>query len=181
MFLFAQAMLLTVLLVPAAADPVTWYLSGVTLQNGGTATGSFEWSEYNFTDWNITVQSPAGPGVDVFTFTPSNSLAAISFFGPELGYSIQLQFLTQTWPHINELLLELPWRDYTPIFLPQPGPLPLLLGNYCFYYAFTASDVSIQTNITGGQLTTAVPEPSLMVLLGISAMGLVGLKRWWRQ
>ena len=28
---------------------------------------------------------------------------------------------------------------------------------------------------------TPVPEPSLMVLLGISAMGLVGLRRWWKN
>ena len=29
--------------------------------------------------------------------------------------------------------------------------------------------------------TTAVPEPSLMVLLGISMMSIVGLRRWWKE
>jgi len=40
---------------------------------------------------------------------------------------------------------------------------------------------SFTGTITPITVETTVPEPSLMVLLGISAMGLVGLKRWWRQ
>lgn len=180
MFLFVQVTLtLAVLLVSAAAEPVTWYLSGVTFADGGTATGSFEWSAYNFTHWSITAQVPVGPpqNVDVFTFSPSNSIATPSFFGPQPYYSFQLQFDNQVYPDHHQLLLELPWSDYTPIFLPPPGPLPLLLGDYCFYYGVTPSNEAIQTSITAGQLTTAVPEPTTMLLLGSGLIGLIGYGR----
>jgi hypothetical protein len=32
-----------------------------------------------------------------------------------------------------------------------------------------------------GRMGTPVPEPSLMVLLGISVLSLAGLKRWWKE
>jgi hypothetical protein len=32
-----------------------------------------------------------------------------------------------------------------------------------------------------GEVLTPVPEPGILVLLGISMMSVVGLKRWWRE
>lgn len=70
--------------VPASAEPVTWYLTGVSFAGGGSATG---WLVYNattlsVTNWDITVTIGGwhlSGTENPFTFTPANSVAYNGF------------------------------------------------------------------------------------------------------
>ncbi len=83
-FILIVLLLLTALVVPATATPVTWYLSGVTLLGSPpSVTGDFVYdaTSNSFSDWLITVSlggaaTPASP----FTFNPVDSVSFTSTF-----------------------------------------------------------------------------------------------------
>ena len=58
-------------------------------------------------------------------------------------------------------------------------------GLYLWYFGEDSfSTPGTYPNISSGNpgtLTVSTPEPSLMVLLGISIMSVAGLRKWWRE
>ena len=96
--LIPRLMLLSFLAVltcaaPALADLLTWNLSGVTLDGGGSVTGSFVYNKVSttITDWNVTATygSPSDPEAggfltsvqQPFVYNSSNSTAALVLGG----------------------------------------------------------------------------------------------------
>lgn len=116
----------------------------------------------------------------VFTFTDPNSTPSLEDLGRI--YSMSIYDNTKTFLYSSAWLA-------TPSFTVPDGILEPGMD-----YFFRAISADYDTTEEGGMhtrlegratefetFTTAVPEPSLMVLLGISVMSLVGLRRWWKD
>jgi len=74
--IFAAAMALAILLLPAtaSADGITWTLNDVTLNDGGTVTGSFNYDDGTNTYSAINISSTSGSllnGTAYMTLTPA--------------------------------------------------------------------------------------------------------------
>ena len=58
-----------------------------------------------------------------------------------------------------------------------------ILGIYDNHYTILGdgyTNITVGFGLNGPIISSTVPEPSLMVLLGISIASVIGLKRWWR-
>jgi len=55
-----------------------------------------------------------------------------------------------------------------------------IVSKSIFYYSISGGS-SVWGGTSRVQPGVAVPEPSLMVLLGISMMSVAGLRRWWKE
>jgi len=167
--------------------PVTWSLDGFTLEDGGSATGSFTYDSgtKSITSWSITV-TPGKPMYvggstfqDPFTFTPGNSSG---YLGPDAPLMDALIVFNTPTPAQGGtqyfLIFETPWPGF-PVF-PTAGTLPLdpqVLNSY---------EICIGTDwdrrlITGGSLVASsplVPLPPSAYLLGSGLLGLMGWRRF---
>ena len=58
----------------ASGSPISWTLSGVTFNDGGSASGSFLYDANTdmFTNWNVSVT--AGSALGAFSYTPADSV-----------------------------------------------------------------------------------------------------------
>ena len=77
--LLAVPALLVLLCVPsvASADGITWTLSGVTFDDGGTASGSFVYDAVTNTVSSINIVTTAGPHRSEETHTRPWTLALV--------------------------------------------------------------------------------------------------------
>lgn len=166
--------------VPKDVPLASFTSNGMTYSN---TSGPWPW-------WNVLVASPGynnfGAGVGITTtsiLTATGAEYTIADFSKPptaVGFDTYFNGLAPT----------------TVEFFGTQG----LLGTFVFdasldnkgYLGVVSSDPITSfhwTNLMGGQLNTGidnisvntVPEPSLMVLLGISMMSLVGLRRWWKD
>ncbi len=180
------AICLIVILVfaaPAAADLVTWDLSGVTLMDGGTATGYFVVNPGagTFSTWSITVTAeaaslsglPTAP-MNPFTFDPSNS--TLTFQGFVAGDFVNsLEWYSTVGPVSGgNYQFHLP-IDFYDILTGSP---PVVPTDTEFGYNIDEGYTGLTISVSGGQLDLAtVPLPPSATLLGFGLIPLAWARR----
>ena len=168
--LIAVPVLLVFLCVPsiALADGVTWNLSGVTFDDGGTASGSFVYDAVMNTYSAINVTTTAGTTLTGATYTSFSDVVLPSdtgfLFGPNSGDFTGASFLM--W------LFDAPLTNFGGIV-----QVSLLPPNDSIEALCTSSDCSTfsSRSVTGGEVIAAVatPEPSAFLLVGMGLLALL--------
>jgi PEP-CTERM motif len=153
----------------ALADGITWDLSGVTFDDGGTASGSFVYDALTNTYSAIDITTSPSPTLPFAgaTYTGLSPVFGPSSTGMLLGTSGNL---TNT-----ALLYLLFGADLTD----SGGTVPLLTGvdggaeGTC--NNTDCSDSTALRSMTAGEVigTVATPEPSALSLLGIGLIALL--------
>ena len=177
--LIAVLVLVGLLSLPSStwADgvPVTWTLSGVTFDDGGTASGSFVYNAATNTVSSINVETTAGT-----TFGGTTYVALDPGFDP-LAFDIVLV--------PNASLADLTGTMYLDLEFPIPGLtnsggivglLDIGSEGLCANAACDAPADSPMRMITGGEVvspTVATPEPSAFLLLSVGLVCLVGVAK----
>lgn len=155
-----------------AANDVTWNLQNAVFSDGGTATGSlvFDTNTDTIVSYDISTsggdtstypafvfQNGAPDNTGVYVDTPNNSL--------EFDTDIALPSATEA-----DLQLRLPTY-----------PLPATGGTVAFDlsngYQGECYDCDPWRPFVSGDVTSAVPEPGTVTLLGCGLFGLVGMLR----
>jgi len=193
---FLILLLLPFAMVPtAAADQVTWNLSGVTLAYNwqsvfetptacGTLSGWFTYDalSQSFGNWSISaainpLYAPAGL-TNPFIFNPSNSVASFYLAAPVNNLFIK-DTATGPYGSLHSMGLSLLGNLSLPIattLYSYPDPD----GSHYIAGFVTPSNVFSYLNYhvaPGGQLTPSVPEPSTLFLIGAGLVGLAGFRR----
>jgi hypothetical protein len=150
----------------ASADGITWTLSGVTFDDGATASGSFVFDALTNTYSAIDIITTAGSAFGGATYT-----------GIDPGFpSTSGQLIVVTNPLLADLtgtgVLELDFGPLTNL----GGTFPVVAeGEGTCDDAGCTSGTELRT-ITGGEVTgvVATPEPSTLLLLVMGLAGLAG-------
>jgi hypothetical protein len=160
----ALALALALGAVEARADHV-FTLSGVTFDDGGTATGSFVTNDAldSLVSADITTAGGTNPGFN-YTFPPGTSVSFSS-----------LPIILVLEPAGLNNILELTFTN--PPGLTTTGA-PILIGDNV---SFEQLPSGAHRNVTAGSVVSAnaVPEPSSLVLAGTAS--LAGLGVWARR
>ena len=167
--LIAVPVLLILVCVPsiALADGVTWNLSGVTFDDGGTASGSFVYDAATNTYSAIDVTTSAFGLRPPVTYTSFSDVALPSntgfLFGPNSGGDF-------TGASFLMWLFDAPLTDGGTVQVSLPPPIDSIEA-LC-----TNSDCTTfsSRSVSGGEVIAAVatPEPSTFLLV---SMGLIAL------
>jgi hypothetical protein len=149
----------------ASADGITWGLSGVTFDDGGTASGSFVYDAITNTYSSISIITSPGAAFGGTTYTSLSSAFGSSSTGLLVGASGNLT---------NTSLLFLLYGTA----LTNSGGTVLLTGvgeGTCDNIDCSLN--TLQRSITAGQLVGTVsvstPEPSALSLLGMGLFALL--------
>ena len=151
---------------PVHASPITWNLSGVTFDDGTSATGSFtiDWTSKTWTAFDVATQAGKLPALD---YTPGNSGLYFNGYGPN-SFSI----------------IDSAAHRYITFAFDQPLSAP---GVYAINTAgsWDCNNCGTFRMVTGGSVTSlspsaSVPEPSSLVLV-LPAIGMLGLVRRKRK
>jgi PEP-CTERM motif len=185
--LIAVPVLLVFLCAPSitSADPITWTLSGVTFDDGGTASGSFVFDATTSTLSSISIVTTAGttsprPGTPFggTAYTGVNTGAPSGF--PPLSFDIAV---------VPDVTIDLTGSMVLDLELPMPGLTDS--GGTVSLLAMTAaedicsnSDCSVVDDspfrFAAGELVSPVattPEPSAFLLLGMGLVCLAGVAK----
>ncbi len=165
--LFTALLLFVLLCVPsiASADGITWTLSGVTFDDGGTASGSFAYDALTNTYSSIDITTASG---SAFAGTTYNALSGV------FGFSSAGMLLGGSGDLTNTDLLFLLFGTA----LTDSGGTVVLIGigeGTCDNTNCTLS--TRDRSITGGELvgTVATPEPSAFSLLAVALVALMAV------
>jgi hypothetical protein len=159
----------------------TYTLNGVTLVDGGTVVGQFDWndvpSSYSFTNVNILITG-AGPQLGLSTtITSPDPLnpGGLCFSDPPVGTGLcsspSLVFVFD--------------QRLTPNSTDPTAP-PLLSDEICIGPCFGANESHVTFSdgtsvaITAGSVTdTTVPEPGtlMLMLIGLGSLGVMAVMR----
>ena len=178
------------LVANARADTLTvvhYNLVGVTLADGGSITGSFDWAYgsgvYEFTDINLLATGAGAELGQVVTVTNGTdllnpggeclSINTTTEFGcsPLTVPGILLNFVTRLGP--NEVFPNEPVQSDVTICTTAAGNCGLSTGfdgilTTPSQVLFLGEDPAV----TGGELVAAVPEPGTLTLLSSGSLGL---------
>jgi hypothetical protein len=183
---------------PALADLITWTLTGVTLDDGGSATGSFVYNTESgtITNWNITAQygTASLPGqngfletvTNPFNFTSANSGAVIDFTVG--GVFFETPDLTPAPYYALYFHLD------PATMLGTPGTVPIISASGVYppginsvyaiatygsgYPGTPGSYLVFFDDITGGSLVgTPLPPSALLLGSGLLGLGALGWRR----
>ena len=154
----------------ATAAPIVWTLTGVTFDDGGTASGSFSFDSTGpfsgiFSDINIVTFGGSIAGATYSTLFPDcangpTSLCLVPVSQPDLDGSPFLAFNILT-------------------SLTDVGGSSYLSGNEGVCASPSCDSTTPERFIAGGTLTTAsVPEPSSLTLILLGAILIAFGARW---
>ena len=149
----------------ASAAIITWTLNGVTFDDGGTASGYFDYDTVTGQANTFDIQTTAGTTLVSFHYTTSNAFAYSNLFP-----SNSLAWVTNgSTRYINLAFAS---------SLSAPGVVNLRPGDLASNFGLTGSwecdNCSNIRDITGGSVTSgAVPEPATWALM-IGGFGLAG-------
>ncbi len=151
----------------ASADGITWTFSGATFDDGGTASGSFNYDAVTNMYSAIDVTTTTGTTLAGTTYTSLSYLAGSTDTGMLLGVSSGSIMNTS----LLFLLFDAPLTNSGGIV--QLSLLPPNDSAEVFCIDSACSNFSSRS-VTGGAVvsTIATPEPPAIFLLG---MGLIGL------
>jgi hypothetical protein len=187
--LLRLVVVLSTLSVIASATPITWNLVGVTLLDGGTATGSFVFDADTTTYSSIDIVTTAGTeyAAETFTFLCTSPCDGIT---PD---DDDMLLLTQT--SSSDLTGTLAFGIFPPFDQPLTdggGDIPLIGGTAEAYEALCVDSTctgptGFENDVVTGSLD--VPEPSGLLdapepsgaLLIASAALLFGVGRFRRR
>lgn len=168
----------------AGATPLTWQLSGVTFDDGTTATGTFSYDAATdmLLSYSIAVQDGTLPA---FTYTAANAANSCA----KVAGGNDLRTGCNTNDQANEIFLGASDGSHAlSLYLASAlgangGNVALLTaGNYQSYEIDPAYDYRI---VTAGSLASvqaaAVPEPASIALVGIAMTGMFGAARMQRR
>ncbi|MBI5259445.1 MAG: PEP-CTERM sorting domain-containing protein [Burkholderiales bacterium] len=149
----------------AAAAPVTWSLSGATLDDGSTASGSFTYDAATATYSNWSIHFTAGaqrPAIDY------GASAAVNPLSSPLNLVLTLGNVSD---YMN--------LAFASALTDAGGTIALALGQS---YDFTTKswecgNCNNVRNFTGGAVTSTVPEPATLLLVGTLLAGLAAGRR----
>lgn len=174
--LITSLLLITFISPMVSAATVTWYLQGIVFDDGGTATGSFDFDADTdvITNWNITATDATSPALPTpFTYFDSGTQLALvqdssgdiddqSFlFNAGLSFGGTRQFRI----------------DPITLLTNTGGTVALDLNNPSFN--LECNNCGSPRLIVAGEVTTSptvVPLPPALFLMG-SALGLFGFRK----
>lgn len=152
----------------ASADGITWTLSGLTFDDGGTASGSFNYDAVTNTYSAINVTTTTGTTLTGATYTSLSDLASSSDTGLLFGASS----VDLTGISLLMLLFDAPLTNSGGIV-----QVALLPPNDGIEAICTSSDCSTfsSRSVTGGEVigTVVTPEPPAISLLSIGLIVLL--------
>lgn len=159
------AAMCTAMVGTAAAD--TWYLSGVTFNDGATASGSFEYDASTFSVSAFNLTTTAGV-LSAFTYDASNSY----FASANVWLANNLVWVS---PVGNRYIA----LTFTSALTNGGGTVELRTGAYSASGSWECNNCAIIRTVTDGLVSTipvsvsAVPEVETYALL-LAGLGLIG-------
>jgi hypothetical protein len=169
-FGLAVAMMLTILAVPANASVINWTLSGVTFDDGGTASGTFSTDSNTggVTAFDITTTGGSTLGGSVYDTTTS-ALFGNNFFSSN---SFILATLNGSSPYINLVFVNPLTSTGVDVLVPGTS-VGSVVGSW------ECNNCDPRRGVVGGEAVSAVPEPSTwaMLLLGFAGIGSMAYRR----
>jgi len=156
------------------AVPIQWTLSGVTFNDGNTASGSFIFDATASTFSSLLISTTSG-----FTYA-TKELSAVPFGVNASGIELVDGFVAGD--NVGKSIMNL---DFLSALTDAGGVIGLLTGFPSFEGQCIAADCSsgrvFRTVTSGSVVGVAIPEPSVLVLLMLGLGGLVVTRRRVKQ
>jgi hypothetical protein len=171
----AVGLLLFALPLPSFASTIVWTLSGVTFDDGGTASGTFATDSTTGAVTSFNIVTTGGTILDGTTYVPGNYVALDDFFWPN-SFAIAADNAL-TLPFINLAF-------FNALNSSGTNPLQVSLDLLPEQVAFECSDNTCEVArfASAGSaigVVEAIPEPSTwaMLIVGFAGLGFLSYRR----